>query len=93
MASQLYMVIERFKNGDAAPVYRRLREHGRLAPQGLTYISSWVDVSLGHCYQLMEADNPRLVDEWMARWNDLVDFEVHRVMTSAEAADLVAARQ
>lgn len=93
MASQLYMVIERFKNGDAAPVYRRFREHGRLAPQGLTYISSWVDVGLGHCYQVMEADSPRLVEEWMARWNDLVDFEVHRVMTSAEAADLVAARQ
>lgn len=93
MPRQLYVVVEHFKNGDASPVYRRFREHGRLAPPGLTYISSWVDVNLQHCYQLMETDNPRLVDEWIGRWNDLVDFEVHRVMTSAAAADAIGSRQ
>ena len=85
MAS-LYMVIERFRDGDAAPVYRRFRERGRLAPEGLTYVSSWVDTSLATCYQLMETGDRRLLDEWMAQWSDLVDFEVHPVMTSAEAA-------
>jgi hypothetical protein len=90
MARQLYMVVERFKNGDAAPVYRRFREHGRLAPEGLSYISSWVDVSLQYCYQLMEAEDPSLLDEWIARWSDIVEFEVHPVITSAEAAERVA---
>ena len=90
MARQLYMVVERFKNGDAAPVYRRFREHGRLAPEGLSYISSWVDVSLQYCYQLMEAEDPSLLEEWIARWSDIVEFEVHPVITSAEAAERVA---
>ena len=90
MARQLYMVVERFKNGDAAPVYRRFREHGRLAPEGLSYISSWVDVSLQYCYQLMEAEDPSLLDAWIARWSDIVEFEVHPVITSAEAAERVA---
>jgi hypothetical protein len=84
------MVIEQFKGGDAAPVYRRFREHGRLAPPGLTYISSWVDTKFERCFQLMETDNPRLLDDWMAHWNDIIDFEVYPVMTSAEAAERIA---
>lgn len=92
MAKSLYMVIERFKGGDAAPVYRRFRDHGRLAPEGLSYVSSWVDTNLERCYQLMETDNPLLLDEWMARWSDIVDFEVHSVISSAEAAERIALR-
>jgi hypothetical protein len=92
MAKTLYMVVEHFRGGDAVPVYRRLREHGRLAPQGLTYVSSWVDSKLERCYQLMEADNPQLLDDWIARWSDIVDFEVHPVITSAEAAERIAPR-
>jgi len=88
----LYMVIERFKNGDPVPVYRRFREYGRLAPDGLRYISSWVDAKLERCYQLMETDDPRLLDEWIVQWSDIVDFEVHSVMTSAEAAETIAPR-
>jgi hypothetical protein len=80
------MVIERFKGGDPSPVYRRFRDRGRLAPLGLTYVNSWVDAGLECCYQLMETDDRRLLDEWMATWSDLVDFEVHPVITSAEAA-------
>jgi hypothetical protein len=88
----LYMVIERFKGGDAVPVYRRFRDHGRLAPEGLSYVSSWVDTGLGRCYQIMETDNPRLLDEWISRWSDIVEFEVHPVITSAEAAERIASR-
>ncbi len=88
--AQLYMVIERFKDGDAASVYRRFRDNGRLAPEGLAYVSSWVDTNLERCYQLMETDNPLLLDQWIARWSDIVDFEVHPVITSAEAAERIA---
>ena len=65
MSKSLYMVIERFKNGDAVPVYRRFRDQGRLAPEGLFYVSSWVDTKLERCYQVMETDNPLLLDEWI----------------------------
>jgi hypothetical protein len=80
----LYMVIERFKRG-AAPVYRRFREKGRMAPEGLAYVASWVDRDLSTCYQVMETADRRLLEEWMASWSDLVDFEVHAVVTSKEA--------
>jgi hypothetical protein len=82
----LYMVVETFKNAHPAPVYRRFREKGRLAPEGLAYVASWVTADLAHCYQVMECDDPHLLDEWMARWSDLVEFEIHPVITSAEAA-------
>ena len=86
----LYMVIEHYKDGGAVPVYRRFRDHGRLAPAGLTYVSSWIDDKLERCYQLMETDDRALLDQWMAHWRDLVDFEVYPVMTSPEAAAKVA---
>src|SRR6266852_2911465 len=77
MPRSLYMVVERFKNKDAVTVYRRFRDNGRLAPEGLLYISSWVDDKLERCYQLMETHDRALLDHWMANWSDLVDFEVH----------------
>jgi hypothetical protein len=86
MPNTLYMVVERFKNKDAIAVYRRFRDSGRMAPDGLLYVSSWVDEKLERCYQLMETHDPRLLDEWMAKWDDLVDFEVYPVITSSEAA-------
>jgi hypothetical protein len=85
----LYMVIEHFRNGDPAPVYRRFREQGRLAPEGLRYVSSWVTRDLRHCYQVMETDDPALLREWISRWEDLVEFEVIPVVTSAEASAAV----
>ena len=88
----LYMIVENFKNKDAAPVYRRFRDSGRLAPEGLTYVSSWVDEKLERCYQLMETDDPALIDRWMANWSDIVDFEVHAVVTSKEAAEKIKPR-
>ena len=86
----LFMVVEHFRNGDARPVYRRFGERGRMAPEGLTYVSSWVDESLARCYQVMETTDRSLLDEWMRNWKDIVEFEVHPVMTSQEAAQRVA---
>jgi len=86
------MVIERFKDRDAVPVYRRFRERGRMAPQGLDYVSSWVDLEAGICYQVMETGDPALLEQWIANWKDLVDFEVRPVLTSKEAADAIAPR-
>ena len=84
----LYMIVEDFK-GDPVPVYRRFRERGRLAPDGLRYVNSWVTADLQRCYQVMECDDRRLLDAWMEQWRDLVDFEVVPVVTSAEAASRV----
>jgi hypothetical protein len=86
----LYMIVEHFKNKDAVPVYRRFRDRGRLAPEGLTYVSSWVDEKLERCYQLMETDDRRLFEQWMANWRDIVDFEVYPVMTSKEAVEKIS---
>lgn len=88
----LFMVIERFKNGDPIPVYRRFRESGRMAPEGLTYVSSWVTADLTACYQLMETSDRALLEEWMNAWDDLVEFEVIPVVTSAEASQTVSER-
>jgi hypothetical protein len=88
----LYMIIEHFRDGNAVPVYRRFRERGRLAPVGVTYIGSWVTPDLTRCYQVMEAGERAALDEWVANWSDLVNFEVVPVITSAEAAALVAHR-
>lgn len=88
----LYVVIEHFRGGDPLPVYRRFREKGRLAPDGLRYVASWVTEDLKHCYQIMECEDRSLLDEWTSRWEDIVDFEVIPAVTSAEAAALVAPR-
>ena len=92
MSKTLYMVVEHFKNKQAAPVYRRFRDKGRMAPEGLAYVSSWVDDKLERCYQLMETHDRALLEEWMAKWSDLIDFEVHPVITSSEAAERMAPR-
>ena len=87
-----YMLVEHFRNGDPVPVYRRFRERGRMLPEGLAYVSSWVDRDLRRCYQLMETDDPALLARWVALWSDLADFEVHPVLSSQEAAEQVAPR-
>jgi Protein of unknown function (DUF3303) len=82
------MVIETYK--DAPAVYQRFRERGRMMPDGVVYIGSWVEESGRRCYQIMEADAPDLLDQWMTNWRDLVDFEVVPVVTSAEASRRLA---
>lgn len=88
----LYMVVEFFRNQDPVPVYRRFRDRGRIAPEGVRYVSSWVDEKLERCFQLMEADGRQLLDDWLANWNDLVEFEVYPVISSNEAAERIAPR-
>jgi len=92
MQKLTYLVIESFRGGDPAPVYRRFRERGRLLPDGVTWVASWVEAGLGRCYQVMETADPALLERWMDAWRDLVEFEVHEVIGSAEAAERVAAR-
>jgi hypothetical protein len=86
MAAVLYMVIETYTRG-AAPVYERAAERGRMLPEGLEYVDSWVDErSLDRCFQLMRTEDRSLFDEWIAAWDDLVEFEVVPVVGSAAAA-------
>lgn len=82
------MIVEHYTKPDATAVYERFRERGRMIPPGLRYLKSWVDVDAGQCFQLMETEDRALLDEWMARWSDIVDFEVHEVVTSDEAERL-----
>ena len=88
----LFMIIEHFRDGRAADVYRRFREHGRMAPDGVRYVASWVDMEFERCFQVMEAEDERLLREWTKNWDDLVDFEIVPVRTSAEAAQAIAPR-
>ena len=83
------MVVEHFMNEDPLPVYQRFRDHGRLAPEGLQYVSSWVDEKLERCFQLMETDDRSLLDEWISKWSDIVSFEVFPVISSQEAAERI----
>ena len=86
------MVVETFRRGDARPVYRRFRDEGRLAPDGLRYVASWVSDDFRRCFQVMECDDPELLSQWTARWDDLVDFEIIPVMSSADAVAAIAPR-
>jgi len=90
MKKTLYMVVEHFKNNDAVPIYRRFHARGRLAPDGLVYVSSWIDHKLERCYQLMETHDHALLEDWMTKWWDLVEFEVYPVVTSQEANERIA---
>ena len=78
----LFMVVERFKDRDAVAVYRRGRERGRMLPEGLTYVDSWVEANFDRCFQLMECDDPRLFQQWVARLGDLIEFEIVPVVPS-----------
>jgi hypothetical protein len=86
------MIVEHFKNADPLPIYRRFRDHGRMAPDGLQYVSSWVDEKLERCFQIMETADPKLLEQWMANWSDIVEFEVYPVVTSKDAAAKIAHR-
>ena len=83
----LYMVIERFHDGAAPEVYKRFRDRGRMMPDGLNYVASWIEPNLGRCFQVMEWEDRALFDDWASKWNDLMEFEVVPVITSAEAQE------
>ena len=85
----LFMVIERFRDGDSKEVYRRFRDKGRMMPEGLRYVDSWVEAGFGRCFQLVECDDPSLFQEWILQWQDLMEFEVVPVVPSKETTEIV----
>ncbi len=86
-----YMIIEKFHSGKIKTLYQRFADEGRLMPDGITYINSWINESVTTCYQVMETNNPALLNEWINNWKDLADFEVVPVINSAEAKNRVFA--
>ena len=86
------MVIERFRDRDAKAVYRRLDERGRMLPVGLAFHGSWVETNHDRCFQIMECDDPALLEAWANNWRDLVDFEFVPVTTGAAAGEAVLSR-
>ena len=88
----LYMVIERFKV-EASSIYLRLREKGRMMPPGLEYISSWIDLDFKRCWQLMQTEDLALFDRWIENWRDLMDFDIFPARTSAEAVEIISAKE
>jgi hypothetical protein len=88
----LFVVIEHYRDGNPVPIYRRLRDRGRQTASGVEYRGSWVTEDLAHCYQVMECQRRADLDQWIANWQDLVDFEVIPVVPSAQAQGMVASR-
>jgi hypothetical protein len=86
----LFMVIERFKDRDPAPIYARLREQGRALPDGLRYVDSWVEANFGRCFQVMECNDVVLIQRWVLQWRDLAEFEIVPVSPSREVRELFA---
>jgi hypothetical protein len=82
----LFMVVEHFRNQDAKSIYRRLAEKGRMMPDGLTFVNSWVSADLSRCFQLMECGDVSLFQRWVAEWSDVMQFEVVPVITGKETA-------
>lgn len=87
----LFMVIEKFKNRDPRPIYQRLAAQGRMMPEGLTYVSSWIEANFDRCWQVMECDDPRKFQEWVLSWGELMDCEIVPVVPSKETRELVEA--
>ena len=85
----LFMVIETFRSQDVRPVYRRLRDKGRLMPEGLHFVSSWVQADLSRCFQVMQCDDVTLLQQWITHWADLVEFEIVPIVPGTEVAELM----
>jgi hypothetical protein len=89
MILMLFMVIETFKNQHVLEIYRRLKKHGRRLPKGIQYVDSWVEASLQRCFQLMECQDLRALQDWIIQWNDLIEFEIVPVLPSHETQQVV----
>jgi hypothetical protein len=83
----LFMVVERYKNQDALAVYRRAAEQGRMMPEGLTYVESWVEANFNRCFQLVECEDAALLQAWIVKWSDLVEMEIVPVVHSHETSE------
>jgi hypothetical protein len=90
--TMLFMVIERFKNRDPVPIYKRLQDGGRSMPPGLRYVASWIEANFDRCFQVMECDDAQLLQSWVLQWRDLMDFEIVPVSSSQSVQELFAAR-
>ena len=88
----LFMVVERFHDRDAKAVYRRFRDQGRMMPEGLTYVGSWIEANFDRCFQLMECDDARLLQDWLLNWGDLMECEIVPVVPSDQTRELVQSR-
>lgn len=87
----LFMIIERFKDNDMIPIYKRVRDEGRVIPDGLKYIDSWIEPSFGRCFQLMECDDVRLLQQWALMWRGYgMSLEIVPVISSKETREIVA---
>lgn len=85
----VYMIIEHYHPGKIKELYRRFDEKGRMLPEGVHYINSWINGDVTICYQVMESDSINKLHEWISNWNDIVDFQVIPVISSAEARSRV----
>jgi hypothetical protein len=85
----LFMVIERFRNRDAKAVYRKFRAEGRGLPDGLKYVGSWIEANFDRCFQVMECDDARLLQQWVTFWSDVAEFEIVPVVPSAETREAI----
>jgi Protein of unknown function (DUF3303) len=89
--TMLFMIIERFKDNNMLPIYKRVRDEGRMIPDGLKYVDSWVEPNFSRCFQLMECDDLRLLQEWILNWRGAgMSFEIVPVLTSKETRQLIA---
>ncbi|MBA3873585.1 MAG: DUF3303 domain-containing protein [Anaerolineae bacterium] len=87
----LFMIIERFRDNDMIPIYKQVRDGGRMLPEGLKYIDSWVEPNFGRCFQVMECDDLRLLQEWTLQWRGFgLTFEIVPVVSSKETREVVA---
>lgn len=86
----LFMVIEHFRDQNAKAVYRRFREQGRLMPDDITFVDSWVTADLSRCFQLMKCDDVTLLQRWVAEWSDLVSFEIVPVSSGKHTGEALA---
>jgi len=88
----LFMVVERFRDRNAKAIYRRFRDQGRMMPDGLNYVGSWIEANFDRCFQLMECDDPRLLQDWLLNWSDLMECEIVPVVPSDQTRELVQSR-
>ena len=85
----LFMVIEHFDQARVKEIYARFHEKGRMIPDGLTYVDSWISADFARCFQLMQCDDVTKLQEWVLEWGDLARFEIVPLAASKDTAAAV----